>query len=120
MLCPPFSSKTFLTSATSAAFLMNEAATKSTPCSQPNFKSLISFSANAGNPTETSGKLTPLVCPNSPVFVITHSTSPASTLMLSTFNPIKPSSNKTVLPTFKSFTIPGYETANFLAFPTKL
>ena len=110
------SSRTFLTSATSDAFLINEAATKSTPCSQPNFKSAISFSANAGNPTETPGRLTPLVSPNSPVFFISHNIS--LPFISSTSKPTSPSSKRTVFPGFRSFTIPGYETDILSLLPT--
>ena len=60
MCSPPFSTNTFLIASTSDAFLINDAATKLTPISQPNFKSAISFSVNAGNFIETPGTLTPL------------------------------------------------------------
>ena len=95
---------------------MNEAATKSTPFSQPNFKSAISFSANAGNPTETPGRLTPLISPNSPVFFISQNIS--LSFISSTSSPINPSSKRIVFPGFKSLTIPGYETDILSLFPT--
>jgi len=51
---------------------MNDAKIISTPCSTPNFKSLLSFSDTAGRSTGTPGKLTPLRLPNEPPFSIVH------------------------------------------------
>lgn len=51
---------------------MNDAKIISTPCSTPNFKSLLSFSDTAGRSTGTPGKLTPLRLPNEPPFSMVH------------------------------------------------
>lgn len=64
--------KISLISLIAEASLMNDAKIMSTPCSTPNFKSLLSFSDTAGRSTGTPGKLTPLRLPNEPPFSIVH------------------------------------------------
>ena len=79
----PESPRTFRISWTSEAFLINEAAMKSTPCSIPNKNVLAIFSVKAGKFTMFPGKLIPLVSPSSPEFSNRHRTwfSPVSSTL---------------------------------------
>ena len=60
---PPCAFRCSRISTTSERLRMKEAATKSTPCSQPKIRSCLSFSASAGSAMETPGRLTPLFSP---------------------------------------------------------
>ena len=98
---PPFASRKLRISKTSSLVRVNEAAMKSTPRFMPNNKSPLSFSDRNGIEMWVFGRFTPLCSPSSPLFCTSQTTSPP--LISITFKPIKPSSNKTVAPTFKSF-----------------
>ena len=97
---------------------VNEAAMKSTPRLMPNNKSPLSFSDRNGIEIWVFGRFTPLCSPSSPLFCTSQTTS--SPLISITFKPIKPSSNKTVAPTFKSFAKLGYVTPTLVLLPTNL
>ena len=99
-----------------SAFLTNEAAIKSTPCSTPNFRSSRSLSVIAGRRIATFGTLTPFFSPSSPPLTI-------SQLMLFpflsfTFSSIRPSSIRIVLPALTSSTRPLYVIETILLSPT--
>mmetsp|Transcript_25293 Transcript_25293/g.37181 ORF Transcript_25293/g.37181 Transcript_25293/m.37181 type:complete len:216 (-) Transcript_25293:682-1329(-) len=93
---PPLSSRCLRIPMTSEAFLMKEAATKSTPCWQPKVRSSLSFSVRAGRVIFTPGRFTPFLPPRSPELFTLHLTS--SPFFSMTVNEIRPSSTRIVPP----------------------
>ena len=110
-----FSSSTFLISSTSEAFLTNDAAIKSIPCSIPNLISSISFSVIAGRLIETPGRFTPFLDDTFPEFATTVCMS--LPLISSIFRPTRPSSIRIVSPTLTSSIIPLYDTLHLWLLP---
>ena len=96
----PCSQRRCLISSIHAAFLTNEAAIKSNPCSTPKMISSLSFSVMPGSLMLTLGTLTPFLEPSSPPLITVHSISVPSTL--STLSSIRPSSIRIILPVVTS------------------
>ena len=115
MFSPPCAFRCSRISITSERLRIKEAATKSTPCSQPKIRSCLSFSASAGRAMETPGRFTPLFSPRSPLFSTLQITLLPS--MAVTSIPIRPSSTSTVLPTDRSVVKPSYVTATISLLP---
>ena len=104
-------------SRTSSLVLVNEAAMKSTSLLIPNNRSPLSFSDKNGIEIWVFGRFTPLCSPSIPLFCTSHSTS--LPLIAVTVKPIRPSSKRTVEPTFKSFARSGQVTPTLVLLPTK-
>ena len=68
----PCSQRRCLISSIHAAFLTNEAAIKSNPCSTPKMISSLSFSVMPGSLILTLGTLTPFLEPSSPPLITVH------------------------------------------------
>ncbi|OQA06264.1 MAG: hypothetical protein BWY65_02230 [Firmicutes bacterium ADurb.Bin373] len=105
---PPASSTIWRIARTSAAFLINEAAIKSSLCSTPNIMSWISLSVIDGRLIATPGTLTPFWLVNSPPFMTVHCISVSD--VDKTFMAIKPSATSIVSPLRTSPGRPGWVT----------
>ena len=113
----PCSHKSCLISCIQAAFLTNEAAIKSNPCSTPNIISSLSLSVIPGSLILTLGTLTPFLEPSSPPLITVHIISVPSTTS-STLSSIRPSSIRIVLPFSTSAGSPAYVIMSIFSSPT--